>query len=268
MNIERSGVISQKWPITVTLTELPSASEQGDGEQARLMSAEATFANEPLDSVITAHTTRLTFLSHGEFAWYEVGCWAASRAPARAALAIVTRASNSRARSAAATSSSMSTGRITASSTSAWPRDGSATPTTQRAWTAGDPPIGEAGEERHAEHGSPAAGRVHPGGAIGTAGCYGPVDPGTRGQAWSFRTSAEVREVSVRGRAVSSPARTGRQGAALAEAAGAADASGRARRMRWGRPRPGPRTGTGTASARRAAGRRPAGAGSAGRTWR
>ena len=114
----RNGVSSGTTPVTRTVTWLPSASLHGDGVQTSVTFAGVTFADAPVDSVSTAHMTRLTFASHAAPAWYEVGWTAASSAPARAAESSETWVLNTRARSPAATRISISTGRIRASSTS------------------------------------------------------------------------------------------------------------------------------------------------------
>src|SRR5262249_28482079 len=73
-------------------------------------------------SVSTAHITRLVAVLHVPPDTNDVGWSAASRAPARAALSIATCEWKIRARSAAAASRTRKIGRITASSTRAWPR--------------------------------------------------------------------------------------------------------------------------------------------------
>jgi hypothetical protein len=117
LNIARTGVMRPKCPTTVTLTEFPSASAHGVGSQDRATSDGLTVRNDALDSIRTAHMTRLTITLHGWPGWNDVGFWAASNAPARAAPAIATREWKRRARSAAARSRSRMTGSSRASST-------------------------------------------------------------------------------------------------------------------------------------------------------
>ena len=92
MKAERSGVISPKWPTTVTLTVLPSASAHGDGVQLSDTSVGVMPMIAPLDSVRTAHMTRFVDASQGALATNDVGLWSASRAPARAAFSTTIRA--------------------------------------------------------------------------------------------------------------------------------------------------------------------------------
>lgn len=115
--------MSLKWAVTATATSLPRASAHGDGVQVRVTSPGPTETNPLPSSVRTAHITRFVVVSHAPPATNDVGCSAASRAPARAAPAIAMRAWNMRARSAPARSSMMRTGTMTASSTRAWPRE-------------------------------------------------------------------------------------------------------------------------------------------------
>ena len=88
-NGARIGVSRVKWPRTVTLTVFPMPVEQ-DGLHATETSAFATWTNEPLASLRTRHMTRLVVVWQTEFAWNEVGLYAASYAPSRAAFVIVT----------------------------------------------------------------------------------------------------------------------------------------------------------------------------------
>src|SRR6476661_43892 len=121
-NADSRGVSSEKCPFTWTVTVLPSASAQGDGVQLRLTSDGEIEKNEPVDSVMTAHITRFVAVLQAPPATKEVGWAEASRAPARAALSMATCEWKIRARSAPAASSTRKSGRITASSTRAWPR--------------------------------------------------------------------------------------------------------------------------------------------------
>jgi hypothetical protein len=117
VNADRIGVRSVKCPTTLTVTWLPSASAQGDGLQLSDTSEGETVRLEPVDSVMTAHITRFVEMSHACPATNEVGWFAASRAPARAALSMETCDWKRRARSAAAAKSTRTTGMIRASST-------------------------------------------------------------------------------------------------------------------------------------------------------
>ena len=118
---DRIGVSRLKWPRTLTVTWLPSASAHGSGLQVRDTSAGAIVRKEPLDSVRTAHITRFVEASQGWPATNEVGWFESSSAPARAALSMATCEWKRRARSAPAANSTRTTGMIRASSTMAWP---------------------------------------------------------------------------------------------------------------------------------------------------
>src|SRR6478609_11721387 len=120
--IDRIGVSIEKCPTTLTDTVLPRASAHDDGLQERLTSEGEIAKNDPVDSVSTAHITRLVVALQGRPAWNDPGWELASRAPARAALSMATWEWKIRARSAPAARSTRSTGRMTASSTIAWPR--------------------------------------------------------------------------------------------------------------------------------------------------
>src|SRR6185295_2051847 len=119
----RNGVSSGTEPVTRTVTEWPRASLQGDGLETSEMFDEVIVVDAPTDSVRTAHTTRLVSALHGAPAWNEVGCTDASRAPARAAVSSETWVLKTRARSPAPTRIRSITGRTSATSTRAWPRD-------------------------------------------------------------------------------------------------------------------------------------------------
>ena len=90
-----NGVISRKWPTTLTVTVLPRPSAQLDGLQVRLTSAWLMVTNPPAASLTTRHMTLLVVWLHGAPAWYAFGSSAnvaATRAPSRAALSMVIRA--------------------------------------------------------------------------------------------------------------------------------------------------------------------------------
>ncbi len=117
VHIARTGVMSWKCPTTETLTSSPRPSTHGDGLQVIVTSDGEIEIAAPVASVWTAQTTRFTFVSHGWPAWYDDGYREASRAPARAALAMITCDWNRRARSDAARRRSRRTGMMRATST-------------------------------------------------------------------------------------------------------------------------------------------------------
>jgi hypothetical protein len=83
VNTERSGVIREKCPTTVTLTLLPIAGVH-EGVQVSETSAGTMVTNEPEASFTARHITRLEVLLHGWPAWKESGLRPASIAPSRA----------------------------------------------------------------------------------------------------------------------------------------------------------------------------------------
>ncbi len=122
VNIDRIGVNSEKWPTTLTVIRLPSTSAHGEGVHIIDTSAGATVREDPVDSVRTAHITRLVVVLQAAPGTNDVGWVDASRAPARAALSMATWEWKRRARSAPAANRTRTTGMISASSTIAWPR--------------------------------------------------------------------------------------------------------------------------------------------------
>jgi hypothetical protein len=82
------GVSKEKCPSTVTVTVFPMPVAQ-DGEQASWTSAFWTTTNEPLASLRTRHMTRLSAALQLALGMNDVGLYAASYAPSRAALLMV-----------------------------------------------------------------------------------------------------------------------------------------------------------------------------------
>jgi hypothetical protein len=123
--IDISGINGEKWPWTSTVTVCGDAQvpAEQDGLQLNETSASVTVTQESLASLRVRHITRLVISSHGWPADHEVGETAASMAPSRAALVMVICEYQTRPRSTAPATSRMRKGRISASSTRAWPRE-------------------------------------------------------------------------------------------------------------------------------------------------
>ena len=90
VKIAISGVRRLKWPVMVTVTDVPNAPEQ-EGVQVMATSAGATVTQEPAFSWVAAQTTRLDS-EQAPPAMNDVGWRDASTAASRAALETVIRA--------------------------------------------------------------------------------------------------------------------------------------------------------------------------------